>query len=97
MVIGSARDIVEQVGVSRFVFVDFPLGNPTGKPYDTAMQLDIVSLGIDLLEKAFVPRSTVQAPFAWEGDEWRANFMAVGEDGKPVQPDPRPDHVKGIT
>ncbi|MEZ5231807.1 MAG: hypothetical protein R2749_03740 [Acidimicrobiales bacterium] len=33
VIVGSARDIVEQAGVARFLFVDFPLGNPMGKPY----------------------------------------------------------------
>jgi hypothetical protein len=31
---GCARDIVECCGVPRFVFSDFPLGNPTGRPLD---------------------------------------------------------------
>lgn len=31
---GCARDIVERCGVPRFVFSDFPLVNPTGRPYD---------------------------------------------------------------
>lgn len=95
VIVGSARDIVETVSVARFVFVDFPLGNPAGKPGDTDMQADIASLALDVLEQAFVPRTTVQAPVTWGTDEWRANFMAVGADGKPVKPDPRPDNMKG--
>ncbi len=31
---GCAKDIVEYVGVPRFLFSDFPLGNPAGKPHD---------------------------------------------------------------
>ena len=38
----SARDIVEECGVPRFLFVDFPLGNPCGKPWDAEMQRRIV-------------------------------------------------------
>ncbi len=34
---GCARDIVEHCGVPRFVFSDFPLGNPTGKLFGYAM------------------------------------------------------------
>ena len=37
-VMGCARDIVEECGVARFVFTDFPLGNPCGKPWDEEMQ-----------------------------------------------------------
>ena len=48
VVIGSARDIVEQCGVPRFLFTDFPLGNPCGAPYDVAMQSSIVGMALDL-------------------------------------------------
>ena len=83
VVIGSARDIVEECGVPRFVFVDFPLGNPCGKPYDVDMQRSIVGLGLDLLEQAFVPRTTVQAPVVWDSDDgWRDRFMHVGDDNR---------------
>ena len=30
VIVGSARDVVEECGVPRFVFSDFPLGNPCG-------------------------------------------------------------------
>ena len=82
VVLGSARDIVEHCGVPRFVFTDFPLGNPCGKPYDAAMQRSIVGLGLDLLERAFVPRTTVQTPFVWSDDQsWRDNYMRIEPAG----------------
>lgn len=72
VIVGSARDIVEQCGVPRFVFTDFPLGNPCGKPYDVSMQRSIVEIALDLLEDARHPLTTVQAPYAWdESGEWR--------------------------
>ena len=81
VVVGSARDVVEQAGVPRFVFVDYPLGNPMGKPYDTDEQRLVFGLALDLLEKAFVARTTVQAPLIWdESEEWRANFMRVDDE-----------------
>jgi D-proline reductase (dithiol) PrdB len=84
VVVGSARDIVEECGVPRFVFVDFPLGNPCGKPYEVAMQRSIVGLALDTLERAFAPRTTVQAPVQWDAaDEgWRNRFMHVGDDNR---------------
>lgn len=84
VVVGSARDIVEECGVPRFVFVDFPLGNPCGKPYDAEMQRSIVGLALDLVEGAFAPRTTIQAPFVWDetDDEWRHRFMHVGDDNR---------------
>jgi hypothetical protein len=78
VIVGSARDIVEQCGVPRFVFTDFPLGNPCGKPDDAAMQRAIVGMALDLLETARHPRTTVQTPFQWDATgEWRATYMRI--------------------
>ena len=74
---GCARDIVEECGVARFVFTDFPLGNPCGKPGDTDMQRAILGIALDLLERAWMPRTTIQTPYRWDNDEWRDNFMKV--------------------
>lgn len=82
VIIGSARDIVEQCGVPRFVFNDLPLGNPIGRPYDRAMQLETVRLAVDTLEKAWAPRTTVQTPFQWESERWRANYMRVDDSNR---------------
>ena len=80
VVVGSARDVVEEAGVARFVFVDFPLGNPTGKPGDDAMHRDITKLALDVVASAIAPRTTVQAPQRWGSDDWREAFMSVDED-----------------
>ena len=78
VVMGSARDIVEECGVARFLFTDFPLGNPVGKPYDSAMQHATVGFALDLLEHAFLPRTTVQTPWRWSDDEsWRAVYARI--------------------
>ncbi|MEP1122442.1 MAG: hypothetical protein ABJH68_00960 [Ilumatobacter sp.] len=82
VVIGSARDIIEEAGVPRFVFVDFPLGNPCGKPGDRAMQREIVTLALELAGSAIAPRTTLQAPQRWGNDDWRDAFMAVGEHNR---------------
>ena len=82
VVLGSARDIVEECGVARFVFTDFPLGNPCGKPWDREMQRSIVGIALDLLEKAWMPRTTVQTPFRWDNEEWRNAFMRVDDSNR---------------
>ena len=79
VVMGSARDVVEECGVARFVFTDFPLGNPCGKPWDAGMQRSIVGTGLDMLERAWMARTTVQTPFTWGNDEWRDAFMRVDD------------------
>jgi len=78
IVMGAAKDIVEYTGVPRFLFSDFPLGNPCGKPYDAEMQRAIAGMALDLLESARLPRTTVQTPFQWSDDEsWKQNYARV--------------------
>ena len=78
VVIGSARDVVEECGVARFLLSDFPLGNPCGKPYDSEMQRAIVGYAFDLLESATLPRTTVQTPFVLSQDaSWKDRYARV--------------------
>lgn len=76
VMIASARDIVEHCGISRLVFVDFPLGNPCGEPSNADMQRDIVGMAFDLLETATEPQTTVEAPYVWSGgDAWKGKIF----------------------
>ncbi len=78
VVVGSARDIVEECGVARFLFSDFPLGNPCGKPWNPEMQLAIPSYALDLFESATLPRTSVQTPFLWSPDDsWKDAYARV--------------------
>jgi len=87
VVIGSARDIVEQCGVPRFVFTDFPLGNPCGKPDDVGMQRAIVGIALDLLETASHARTTVQTPFFWDNTgDWREGYMRIAPKPETSEP-----------
>ncbi len=83
MILGSARDIVEHCGVPRFVFNDFPLGNSAGLPWQPEMQRTIVELGLELLESARQPRTTVQSLFVWPGDpDWRDSYSRVDDSNR---------------
>jgi D-proline reductase (dithiol) PrdB len=79
VIIGSALDVVEYCGVPRFLFTDFPLGNPCGHPWDREMQEAIVRQAIGLLATAKRPRTTVKAPFSWKASDprWRARYGRV--------------------
>jgi hypothetical protein len=78
VVMGSARDIVEECGVARFLFSDFPLGNPCGVPYDRDMQRATAGHALDLLEVATLPRTTVQSPFRWSDDDsWKERYARI--------------------
>jgi len=70
-----AKDIVEHIGVPRLLFNDFPLGNSAGIPRDTASQLEIAKLAINLLKSANQPRTTHQSPFIWPGPaDWKKDY-----------------------
>jgi hypothetical protein len=78
VLMGSAKDIVERVGVPRFLFSDFPLGNAAGRPSDPASQDLTLRLALDLLEHAKTPRTTVQSPLRWTGDPgWKRDYGNV--------------------
>lgn len=78
VILGSALDVVEHCGVPRFVFTDFPLGNPCGKPYDNDMQRSIVAACLELFEAAERPRTTARIAYRWSDDErWRARYLEL--------------------
>ena len=78
VIVGSAIDIVEHCGAPRFVFTDFPLGNPCGRPYDAEMQRSIIEAAIDLLQNATRARALVRTPYRWsENESWRDQYMEI--------------------
>src|SRR3981189_339394 len=75
---GCAKDIVEHVGVPRFLFSDFPLGNPAGRPNDPDSQAFTLELALRLLETAPAPRTIVQSPLRWsENPDWKLDFSNI--------------------
>ena len=80
-ILGAARDIVTHCGVPRFAFVDFPLGNPCGRPFDRDMQAAIATAAVDLFETATGPATTVTVPYRWSSDEsWRDGYFKIREE-----------------
>ena len=78
VVMGCAKDIVEHVGVPRFLFTDFALGNAAGRPRDPTSQDTLVALALDLLEAAPAARTTVQSPLRWSGSaDWKLDYCNV--------------------
>jgi hypothetical protein len=75
VIVGCAKDIVEHVGVPRFLFSDFPLGNACGKPWDAASQAATLHLALEVLETAPRPRTTVQSPQRWsDSSDWKLDY-----------------------
>lgn len=78
VIIGCAKDIVEYVGVPRFLFSDFPLGNPAGRPNDPASQALALELALRVLETAPGPRTTVQSPLRWsDNPDWKLDYSNI--------------------
>jgi hypothetical protein len=78
VVMGCSKDIVEYAGVPRFLFSDFPLGNPTGRPHDPESQALTLELALCVLETAPGPRTTVQNPLRWsDNPDWKLDFSNV--------------------
>jgi len=78
VVMGCAKDIVEHVGVPRFLFSDFPLGNAAGRPNDRASQDATLDLALRVLESAPGPRTTVQSPLRWSASaDWKLDYCNV--------------------
>ena len=78
VIMGCAKDIVEYVGVPRFLFSDFPLGNPAGRPHDAPSREFTLDLALRVLETAPAPRTTVQSPLRWSADpSWKLDFSNI--------------------
>ena len=69
MSLSSALDITVLVKPPRAVFVNYPLGNPCGKPGDPANQRYILTTALRCLETSTVPGRIVQLPCRWREDD----------------------------
>lgn len=80
VVMGCAKDIVEYVGVPRFLFSDFPLGNAAGKPHDKDSQRVTLELALKLLPAAVGPRTTMQNPLKWsDSPDWKLDYSNIDQ------------------
>jgi D-proline reductase (dithiol) PrdB len=78
VIMGCAKDIVEYVGVPRFLFSDFPLGNPAGRPNDPASQAFTLELALRVLETAPGPRTTAQSSLRWsDNPDWKLDYSNI--------------------
>ena len=78
VVMGCAKDIVEYVGVPRFLFSDFPLGNAAGRPGDHGSQTFTLDLALKVLEAAPAARTTVQSPLVWSTNpDWKLDYSNI--------------------
>jgi hypothetical protein len=69
VMLASARDITASAFPPRALFVNYPLGNTAGRPFDPANQRAIVSQTLDVLETATRPGVIVDTPHRWRQDD----------------------------
>lgn len=63
--VSTGRDLTEQVRPPRSLFVNFPMGNAFGAPFDVDMQLAILRAALGLAETAIEPGLLVDLPYVW--------------------------------
>lgn len=72
----NARDIAASAGNPRQIFLNYPLGNPAGRPHDRENQRSVLGAGLKLLEEAERPGIIVDLPYTWsDSREWMEKFM----------------------
>ncbi len=73
----NARDIAASAGNPRQIFLNYPLGNPGGRPNDPENQRNVLRAGLRLLEEADRPGIIVDLPYSWsESKAWMEKFMS---------------------
>ena len=78
VVVSTARDISAQVKAPRTVFVNFPMGNPFGRPLDPVRQRAVLLDALRRLEDARLGGELIDLPYAW-GAEFNLNLGDYGQ------------------
>jgi D-proline reductase (dithiol) PrdB len=65
VVVSTGRDLSAQVRPPRTVFVNFPMGNPFGKPFDRVQQRTILLDALHALESIQRGGEMIDLPYQW--------------------------------
>jgi hypothetical protein len=88
----SALDIIHAGRPPRAVFVDYPLGHTTGKPFDADDQYRIMRETIRAFEAISQPSGLVTIDATWsDDDDWKRQAMdpSGGDQRSPRDTTPR--------
>lgn len=66
VVVSTGRDLSAQVRPPRTVFVNFPMGNPFGKPFDKVQQRTILLDALHALESIKRGGEMIDLPYQWD-------------------------------
>jgi D-proline reductase (dithiol) PrdB len=68
VVVSTGRDLSAQVKAPRTVFVNFPMGNPFGRPFERAQQREILLDALRALELVRAGGTLIDLPYTWVED-----------------------------
>ena len=74
--LSGARDISERIRPPRTAFLNYPLGNQTGRPNDPEGQRAVVRDALKLAESVREPGTIVDLPYPWPDPGWEAATIA---------------------
>lgn len=66
VVVSTGRDLSAQVRPPRRVFVNFPMGNSFGKPFDKVQQRTILLDALHALESITRGGEMIDLPYEWD-------------------------------
>lgn len=73
VVVSTGRDLSAQVRAPRTVFVNFPMGNPFGRPFDAKTQRAILLEALRALESVDKGGALIDLPYQW-GENFGMNL-----------------------
>jgi hypothetical protein len=78
VLVSTGRDLTLQVLPPRSVFVNFPMGNPFGRPGDAALQRAILLDALRLAGTATRGGVLVDLPYVW-GEDFAPSFERMAQ------------------
>ena len=76
VIVATGRDLTKQVMPPRSVFVNFPMGNPFGRPGDADQQTRILRDALALAASDCAPGTLVDLPYEW-GEPFEVFFRPM--------------------
>ncbi len=88
--LASARDIVAAARPPRAVFLDYPLGHTSGRPFETEEQTAVVRAGLEALESIDKPETIIDLAYRWPEPAWHKSEddMDSGDEREPRGDEP---------
>jgi D-proline reductase (dithiol) PrdB len=74
-----ARDITARIRPPRSAFLNYPVGNSTGRTGDAAGQRDVLRAALSIAALEIEPGTIVDLPFQWPDPNWEAETTALYE------------------